>query len=83
MVKYKIIRVSVSCIYKGNFDIFKCFITNDQLRHFDTLIQTMKRLYIIFKTIGGLCRKTLNKGISVICPYISALQLHTKINLHC
>ena len=47
----------MSCIYKGNFDIFKSFVTNDYFRYFDTLIQTMKGLYIAFKIIGGNIQK--------------------------
>ena len=43
----------MSCIYKGNFDIFKGLVTNDHFRHFDTLIQTIMGLSIVFETIGG------------------------------
>ncbi|CDP16055.1 unnamed protein product [Coffea canephora] len=37
----------------GNFDILSDAVMNDHSRHFDTLIQTIRRLYITFETIGG------------------------------
>mgnify|MGYP004720651959 CR=1 FL=1 len=49
---------------------FSKVVTNDHFCHFDNLIQTMKGLYIVFETIGGLYTKTVNhRGENVNLPF--------------
>ena len=71
MVKYKNHTELMCHVFIWvNSTFFRSSVTSDYFHHFDTLIQTIRSLYIVFEIIWELCKKRLNHGRVKNLPFM-------------